>query len=80
MGTLHEDQYTSSVISRSIFLSMKHVSDNNFNNFFIFRKSCLYKTWKNTVKADRAQMTIRRMRVACCTPKATNTHWRVCNT
>jgi hypothetical protein len=74
MGTLHEDQYTFSVITRSILLSTKHVSDNNFNNFFIFRKSCLYKMWKNNVEADRAQMTIKRTRLACCIPKATNTH------
>ena len=30
-------------------------------------------TWKNNVEPDRPQMTIRRMRVACWIPKATNT-------
>ena len=30
--------------------------------------------WTNIVEPDRPQMTIRRMRVACWIPKATNTH------
>jgi hypothetical protein len=30
--------------------------------------------WKNTVEPDRTQMTIWRMRIACWSPKATNTH------
>jgi hypothetical protein len=30
--------------------------------------------WKNIVQPDRPQMTIRRMRIACWIPKATNTH------
>ena len=30
--------------------------------------------WKNTVEPDRQQMTIRRMRIACCIPNATYTH------
>ena len=29
--------------------------------------------WKNFVQLDRTQMTIWCMRIACCTPKATNT-------
>jgi hypothetical protein len=32
-----------------------------------------YDTCKNLVDADRLQMTGRRMRVACCVPKATDT-------
>jgi len=35
--------------------------------------------WTNIVEPDRPQMTIRRMRVACWIPKATNT-LRICNT
>ena len=31
-------------------------------------------TWKNIVQPDRLQMTIWRMRIACWTPKATDTH------
>jgi hypothetical protein len=30
--------------------------------------------WKTTVESDRPQTTIRRMRIACCVLKATNTH------
>jgi len=30
--------------------------------------------WKNIVEQGRQQMTIWRMRTACCIPKATNTH------
>ena len=35
--------------------------------------------WKNTVEPDRPQMTIWRVRVACCIPKATDT-LRISNT
>jgi len=30
--------------------------------------------WKNVVERGRPHMTVRRMRIACCLPKATNTH------
>jgi hypothetical protein len=62
---------------------MRNVSDTlyteNHNAFFvqnIFRNSCrLYEiTRKNIVETDRPQMAIRRMRIACWIPKATNTH------
>jgi len=44
-----------------------------FNNFFS-RKSCLFKIiWKYTVKPDRQQKTIWRIRIAGWIPKATNT-------
>jgi len=32
------------------------------------------KMWENTVKPDRSQMAIWRMRIACWIPKAKNTH------
>jgi len=35
--------------------------------------------WKNLVEPER-QMTIRRMRIACWIPKATDTHSELCNT
>jgi hypothetical protein len=35
--------------------------------------------WKNNVERSRPQITIRRMRIACWIPKATNT-LRLCNT
>jgi len=42
---------------------------------FYFRKPCrLCDTVKNIVERGRPQMTIRRMRIACWIPKATNTH------
>jgi len=48
-GTLHEDQYTLLIISRSILLRMRHVSDKIVKKIkthvlcsvtFFFRKSC----------------------------------------
>ena len=43
--------------------------------YFIFENRAFYAiTWKNIVEPDRPQMTIWRMRIACCIPKATNTH------
>jgi len=43
--------------------------------FFFFSESCaLYEImWKNIVQPDRSQITIWRMRIACCMPMATNT-------
>ena len=52
-----------------------------FSNFFYskiapFMRQCV----KNIVESDRPQRTIWRMRIACCIPKATNTHTqRICN-
>jgi hypothetical protein len=34
----------------------------------------IYEMWKNAVKPDRSQMTIRRLRIACSIPKATRRH------
>jgi hypothetical protein len=43
-----------------------------FNNVFL--KSCrLLDVWKNIVERDRRQMTVWRMRIACCTTTATTT-------
>jgi len=49
-------------------------------NFFA-KENCAYFgiRWKNIVEADRPQMTIWCVRVACRIPKATNT-LRICNT
>jgi len=45
-----------------------------FNNFFPPENhAVLDLMWKNIVEPDRPQMTIRRMRIACCIPN-TNTH------
>jgi len=45
-----------------------------FNNFSFENGAVNEIRWKNTVDPDRSKMTIRRMRIAWCTPKATNTH------
>jgi hypothetical protein len=45
-------------------------------NFFFPRKSWFMIMWKNSTELDRATdgNITRRMRFACCIPKATNTH------
>ena len=50
----------------------RHLKLNNI--FFFFENCAVYEMWKNTVERDRQEMTIWRMRIACCIPKATNTH------
>jgi len=40
-----------------------------FENFAVYEV-----TWKNTVEPHRPQIKIRRMRITCRIPKATNTH------
>ena len=43
--------------------------------FFLFENRAVYEImWEITVQPDRSQTTIWRMRVACCIPKATDTH------
>jgi hypothetical protein len=86
-GTLHEDQYTFLIISRSILLRRRNVSDKSFrenqntyfvfNNFFLFffqNRSVSEIMWKIVVERGRLRMTIWRMRIACWITKATNTH------
>ena len=53
-GTLHEDQQTFSILSRSFLLRMKNISDKScretpnthftFNNFFFFENRAIYET------------------------------------
>jgi len=65
MGTLHDDLGTFIIMSHSIILNMRHVSDNicrenthlMFNNFFP-PKIVLFIIWNNMVQPDRPQMTI----------------------
>ena len=46
-----------------------------FNNFFFFENRAVNVTvWKNIAEPGRLQITTWRMRIACCTPKAKNTH------
>jgi hypothetical protein len=72
-GALHEDQYTFFIISRSILLGMKNVSDKISITFF---ENCAFYEimWKYVVEWGRPQMAIWRTRIACWIPKATNTH------
>ena len=72
------------VISRSVFLSMRNVSEENcrgnhnthfmFKNFFFPENHAIYETmWKNIIEPGGLQLGIWHMRIACCIPKATNT-------
>ena len=82
-GTLHEDQYTSLITSRSILFRVKNVSDKScsenqntrfvFSNFFFLNRAIYEIMWKYIVEPGRPQMTIWRMLIACWIPKATNT-------
>jgi hypothetical protein len=82
-GTLHEDQYTFLIISRSFLIIMRKVSDEScresqnthfrFNNYFSKIVPFMGQCGRNIVKPERPQMTIWGMRTACWIPKATNT-------
>ena len=74
-GTLHEDHWTILIISRSVLLRMKKVSDKSFrntrnthfmfDNFFSPKNRAVDEImWKNIVQRDRPQITIWRMRIA----------------
>ena len=84
MGTLHEDKYTFLIISRSVLLRMRNVSDKfftehqsthfTFNNFFLENPTFYETTWKNIVERSKPQTTIGRMSIACWINNATYTH------
>ena len=89
-GTLHEDQYTFLIISRTFLLRMRNVSDKScrenqnthfvFSNFLKIKNRAVYEImWKNTVQPGRPSVTIRRMRTERWIPKAIDT-LRICNT
>jgi len=86
MGTLHENRYTFSIISRSIHLRMRNILDKCcrenqntrfvFNNFFP-QKPC--RLWNNVEEYFRAGEatggnTRRLTRIACLITRATDTH------
>ena len=83
-GTLRDGQHTFSIIFRSILLRMKNISDKIVEKLkahilcsviFFFENYTVYEiTWKNVVEPGRPQMMIRRMRIACWMPKATNAY------
>ena len=81
-GTLHEDQYTFSIIPRSRLLRIRNLSNKRcrenwntcfvFNKFFFLNRAVYEITWKNT-----AESTGHRLRYDACglhagIPKATN--------
>jgi len=86
-GTLHTDRYTFLIISRSLLLRMRNVSDKicreNQNTHFVFsnyfqKNRAVYDImWENILERGRPQMTVWRMRIACWMLKATNTHTEV---
>jgi len=73
-GTLHEDQCTFFIISRTLLLIMRNVSNSCRENqitHFVF-SSCFPKNRavyenvkKNIVETARLQMTMRGVRIAC---------------
>jgi len=82
MGPLHEERYTCLIISRSILLRMRNISDKSckkntrfvFTNFFLENLAVYEIVWNNTGQATD-DSTIRRMRFsACWIPNATDTH------
>jgi preprotein translocase subunit Sec63 len=82
---LHHGLCTFVIISRSVRLKMRNVSDKScrlnqsthcvFSNFFAPEYRCVYEImWQHIVQPDRPQTTIWRMRIAHWITKATNTH------
>jgi hypothetical protein len=82
--TLHEDMCTFMIISRSIRLETRNVSDKSVEKIkmhilcsiiFFFENRTVYEIMcKNGVEQDRPQTTIWRKRTACWVTRATNTH------
>jgi hypothetical protein len=80
MDTVHEDDYTFSIIPPSVLLRMRNISDKfvekirtHFISSFFVRIRCLFRvTWRNIVLSDRTQMTMRCMRFACWINKTTD--------
>jgi len=70
-GNYHKGNLLYSVHGESL-KSRKHIL---FSGFFFFENRTVYDImWKNTVEPDRAQVKIRRMRIACWAPTSTNAH------
>jgi hypothetical protein len=49
-------------------------SQNTFCIQYFFERTLCEIMWKNVVKSDRPEMTIRRIRITCWITKATNVH------
>jgi hypothetical protein len=84
IGYLNEGRCTFLIMSRSVLLRTRSVSDKSCKQIethslcpitFFFRKSCrLWNNWKDIVEPDRTQMTIWGMPLSCWIPTGTNTH------
>jgi len=81
-GSLHEDQNTFYIVSRSFLLRIRNVSEAvvekikthyKFNNLFSENRVFYGMTWKQFVELNRPQMRIWRMRIAYRIHTATNT-------
>ena len=84
-GTLREDQYTFMIVSPQFFSEWKMFQTKvvekiktHFIFYNLFFPEILSFLWvnveRNMVEPDRPQMTVRRVRIACWIPKATNTY------
>ena len=83
MGTLHEHQHASLIISRPAFLGMRNVSgkfvENNKTHISLFRTPpenlVVYEIMRTKfVEPGMPSVTIWRMCIACWIPKDTKTH------
>jgi hypothetical protein len=81
IGTLHEDQYTFLITSRSVIPTVINVADKScrenqntrlYSIAFVENRAVYEIMWKNTEQLDRSQMTVWRMRISRWIPKATN--------
>jgi hypothetical protein len=84
MGTLHEEQYTYLIISRSVFLEWEIFQTNIVQKIethilcsATFSENCIFYEimWTNIVQPDRPQMKIQPMPIACWVPRTTNSHF-----
>ena len=84
MATLHEDQCTFFIISRSVILRMRNVSgkicrENKTHILYLIlffpQNRAVYEIiWRNILQPDRPQMTILRRHIVRWVPTATDTH------
>jgi len=80
MGTLRDDKYTFFIMSHSVLLKTRNISDQvvqkikaHISSFFSFENCTVHEImWENTVESDWLQMTVWRMFIALRMPKATN--------
>jgi len=82
IGTSREDRYTFLIISRSVLLRMRNMSDKFVEKIKTHilcamippHLSLSKNPWRNTVVPYGSQMMVQHMHIACWIRKATNTH------